>query len=183
MPPDPSENQDAPSATEEFLRLLGSHERRLLALVVAMTSDWSAAEDILQEVRIRLWKEFPRFDPARDFGAWARTIARFEVLNYRKKHQNLPWTFSEEFLDAMAEQAERTPDDQGERLRALGHCLEQISDANRGILMRYYRGSESLREIAEKLGRSYAGTRQLVVRTREVLAACVERTLNRMDRS
>ncbi len=73
--------------TQEYLRLLGQHEARLVGFIFSLVPHWADADDVAQEVRIALWNEFDKYDPAKDFGAWARTIAYYEVLTYRKKRQ------------------------------------------------------------------------------------------------
>ena len=171
---DPSRNNDR---TEEFLRLLSVQEQRLLAMILAMVPDWSAAEDIRQEVRIRLWKEFDRYDPTKDFGAWCRTIAYYEVLTYRKKKKLQHPTFSEEFFETIVDEVAAMPDDQSERLGALKHCLDKLPELNRKILLNYYSSDGPMREIAQQMGRTVDSTRQRMLRSRRALAECIEQQL------
>lgn len=64
-----SHSPDGDDRTREFLRLLGQHERRLRGFILSLVPHWADAEDIAQEVRIRLWEQFDNYDPAKDFGA------------------------------------------------------------------------------------------------------------------
>ena len=70
-----SSNPADPRSTEQFVELLGRNERQLSAYVLTLVADWNDAHDVLQEVRLRLWQQFADYDPAGDFGAWARSIA------------------------------------------------------------------------------------------------------------
>ena len=56
-------------------RLLAQYEPRLRGFILTLCPNWADAEDIAQEVKLRLWEQFDEYDPARDFGAWACTIA------------------------------------------------------------------------------------------------------------
>ena len=76
--------------TEQFLKLLGAHERSLFAYVYAIAPNWQDAEEIMQRVRIRIWQQFAQYDEARDFNAWARAIAYYLVLAYRKEKVIVP---------------------------------------------------------------------------------------------
>ena len=162
---------------EEFLRLLGKHEARINALILAMVPDWAAAEDIGQEVRIRLWKAFDQYDPSKDFGPWCRTIAYHEVLRYIKQTKRRHPAFSPEFFETVADQMARMPDDYNDRLRALSACLRKLAEFKRRLLMRYYAGNETMHEIAERIGRSFDATRQSILRSRKSVGECVKKTL------
>src|SRR6185436_3701537 len=69
------------SATEDFLRLLGQHERHLAAFVYSLVPRAADADDILQDVKVTMWREFAKFEPGTNFRAWARQIATHQVLN------------------------------------------------------------------------------------------------------
>ena len=47
--------------------------------------NWADADNIVQEVRIRLWQQFDSYDPTKDFGDWARAIAKYQALTYHKR--------------------------------------------------------------------------------------------------
>ena len=102
MTADDNKSVDEKARTNEYLRLLGRYERELQIYVLALVPNWSDADDIVQEVRIKLWNEFDRYDANRDFGAWSRTIAYYEILAARKKSSRwatdliaLPTAFSD----------------------------------------------------------------------------------------
>ncbi len=168
---------------KQFLQLLGMHERRLRAFIFALVPNWADAEEIAQETRIRLWEQFDRYDPAKDFGAWSRTIAYYLVLKEREKASRDRLVFSQEFLERVASEIEGVSDEWEARRRTLAECLQKCSAQQRQLLMRYYEGKESMREIAAQLGRSLDATRQSVLRTRTALAECVESALRREDHS
>ena len=82
---DPSHSPTNNERTREYLRLLGQHERRLRGFILSLVPNRADADDIAQEVKIRLWEQFDSYDPTKDFGVWARTIAHYQVLTYREK--------------------------------------------------------------------------------------------------
>jgi DNA-directed RNA polymerase specialized sigma24 family protein len=69
----------------EFVRLLAACERRLDNYVLALVPNWSDAEEIVQQAKLRLWERFEQYDRSKDFGAWACTIAYYEVLTFRTR--------------------------------------------------------------------------------------------------
>src|SRR5262249_9389917 len=55
----------------EFLPLFLKHQVGIRAFLGSLVRDPHARNDLFQEVALVLWHEFPRYDRARSFGAWA----------------------------------------------------------------------------------------------------------------
>ncbi len=168
--------------TRQFLTLLGRHERRLRGLILALVPNWADADDIAQEVRIRLWEQFDRYDPSKDFGAWARTIAYYQVLTYREKQSRRRKVIGDRFVEVVAEQAAAISEELDAAEEALKECFEKLPEAKRDLLIRYYSGERTTRQIAAESGRGFDATRQAILRTRSVLRDCVEEVLNEGER-
>lgn len=163
--------------TKAFLRLLSEHERRLRAFVLSLVPNWNDAEELVQETRIRLWEQFDRYDVSKDFGIWSRTIAYYLVLSYRKKRGREKARFTTEFMEAVAGEVAKQSTDLNSRHAALQRCLQKLGDAQREVLMRCYRGGETISQIAESLGRPLEAFRKSIYRTRLVLGRCVNDSL------
>ena len=96
-PPDSTEN------TEAYLRLLTQHDRWLATYVFSLVASATDAQDILQEVKVTMWKQFAKFEQGTNFRAWARKIATNQILNYRRSEKKRPSsTLDEEFIEAVA---------------------------------------------------------------------------------
>ena len=72
------------TSEENFVQLFASNERHLRAFVRSMGLDWTAVDDVVQTISLVMWRKWSTFDPATDFMRWARVIARFEVLKFRR---------------------------------------------------------------------------------------------------
>lgn len=163
--------------TTGFLRLLGLHERNLVTFILALVPSWADAEDIAQEVRIRLWEQYDQYDASKDFGAWARAIAYWEVLTWRKKAQRSPAWVDVEVMDLVAKAAEEYPPVGSERFIALQDCIEKLDPAHRRLVELYYSGRKSARQLAEELHRSFHAVRHTLQRSRLALAKCISRSV------
>ena len=67
--------------------------------------NWANAEDMAQDLKIRLWRQFGDYDATKDFGVWARTIVYYQVLAYRKKRSRHNRRISGACLEMIAETA------------------------------------------------------------------------------
>lgn len=159
-----------------FVELLGKSERQLNAFVLALVPNWPDADEVVQQTRIRLWEQFDKYDPTLDFGAWARTIAYYQVLTYRKQVGRRGALLSDVVLEQLAADANQL-DDLAPRKEALNECLKRLSPPQRALLAQCYGGSTSIREVSEGLGRSFTAVRQTLFRLRQLLYRCIEQRL------
>jgi RNA polymerase sigma-70 factor, ECF subfamily len=120
------------------------------SVALRVLGDTSAAEDILQEVFIQLWRSPAAFDSSRgNLGAWLAVIARNRAIDNMRKRR--PETDIEDVLVSIE------PDLAGdaERTRAMDkvrRALGAMSPAQRSALeMAYFEGLTHT-EIASKTG-------------------------------
>ncbi len=166
------------SATEDFLRLLGQNERHLAAFVYSLVPRAADADDILQDVKVTMWRQFEKFAPGTNFRAWARQIATHQVLNFRRAVQRRPNpTLEDSFIEAVAAEIDRQADDLEHRCDALQHCLQKLSEAHRKIIVWRYFDNCGIDEIAARSQRSAEAVYQLLSRIRGMLNDCVSRQL------
>jgi len=164
-------------ATAEFVRLMGESERRLRAFVLCMVPHWADADEIMQPTRVRIWEQFDEYDPNKDFGAWARTIAYYLVLAQREKQSRLPKLQSQGFLESVARQFDEASPEVESRERALRVCLQEQNDAARRLLRHFYSRGESLAEIAAGVNISANAVKKRLARTRAALAKCIAKRM------
>ena len=172
-----SDRSSSAGSAPEFIRLLGLNERLLNGYILSLVPNWADADEIAQETKLRLWEQFQTYDPSRDFGAWARTIAHFQVLTYRKKAGRERARFSGEFVALVDQEAARYQGELESRRSAMGRCLKKLDPERSALLRRYYGGPRTLREIAGDIGRSAAWVEKEMQRIRNLLALCIRKAL------
>ena len=175
----PDESDTLRRSTAEFVRLLKQHDRRIASFIFALVSNWSDAEDLLQETSVRLWEQFDEYRPGADFGAWACTIARYMVMAYRKKQQRNRLQLSSDVIEKVALELDAAAAEQNDRLRALAACLKKCDGRSRKLLRLCYEKNAQIKNIAERLGRSITGLYMALSRLRKALYDCVENELQR----
>ena len=172
---------DCDQRNAEFVRLLKQHDRRVAAYIFSLVPNWNDAEDLVQNTCVRLWEQFDQYRPGEDFGAWACTIARYEVMTYRKQACREKLHFSSEVVDALAMQVAADHDSAGRRLQALVDCSRQLTDSARKLLDLCYAKRVKIKDAAVQVGRSVNATYLMLSRVRRDLHDCVEATLKRED--
>ncbi len=165
-------------ATEEFVRLLTKNERRVYAFILTLIANWADADEILQETNARLWKEFSRYQPGSDFGAWACTVAKYQVLTFLKKQgrERLEFVgFSDQFIQSVATQEAAADEQLSARHLALARCLGKLSQVNRDLIQAYYRPGATVKALAARFG---ARPTLSIRRCRACAAPCTSASTN-----
>lgn len=172
---------DSDDRSEQFVRLLKKHERRLNAYVVSLMHNWIDAEDILQEVAVDLWRRFGEYDPRGDFGAWACTVAYYQVLSYRKQRGRQRVHLSEESDRLLSEEIAVVSEETNGHQDILARCMDKLSDSDRGFLRAYYSGI-SIAVLSQQFARKAASLYKDLSNLRRGLRACVERVVREEER-
>lgn len=165
--------------TTAFLELLTTHERALSIYVHSLVPRDSAAEDILQQTKLLLWKHFDDFQIGTHFLAWARKTAFHQILTHRrqKKREHLP--LDEVALEALGMAVTQLAGDVSLRQEALRTCLARLPKEHRQLVqLRYYEDLE-IEQVADKLRRTAGAVYRALSRVRMSLMECVERQVAR----
>lgn len=177
-----SQELDRDSRNKEFVRLFQQNERKLYGYILSLVPSITATDEICQETSLRLWEQFDQFDPKTSFGAWACTVAYYQVLKFRKMQKRERLRFDSKLLDHLAERAAVRREELAVQQSYLIDCLARINEFKRQVLRLYYRFGMTANVVAEKLGRSAAAVEKTLVRTRRDLQGCIEAAMRREGR-
>lgn len=168
---------------EEFVRLLAGAQRRLFLFVFALVPNAIEAEEIVQNTSVIMWQKFAQFRKGENFLHWACGIARNEVLKYRDRTARREATFSNDFIELMADVAVPLLEVVDERRQALQRCLEELQPHHRHLLTERYQEGVPTDELARRLGKTADAVRRMLHRIRLALYDCVQRKLASPDLS
>jgi len=163
---------------EAFRRLVEAHQARVVGTISKMLGSDAEAEDLAQQVFIRIWKSAPRYRPTAKFTTWLFRITRNLVFNElrRKRH------FVDQ-ADEMPEPAERRdqePDKvlmEGELQSAIQDAIDQLPESQRlAIILRRYEGM-AYEEIAAVMGTTVPAVKSILFRARAELRERLEKYL------
>jgi len=138
-----------------FEELVERYQTRLLNFIYRTIGDREKAEDLVQEVFIRVYRHLHRFDPAKKFSTWIYTIAsnlaKNELRNRSRNplvlFQTMKNTWEDEDRPLQFEDALSRPDD----LYRKRHLRELVEEAT-ARLPEHHRQVFVLRELE---GKSY----------------------------
>lgn len=164
---------------QKFVTLLESEKMNLVSFVLALVGDRHVADDLYQNTCLELWRIRRTFRAGTDFGAWARTVARYQVLRHFRKRKREKVHYSSETVSRIAAAYASPPaeNDSRETRAALASCLKELSEEQRRILKNRYNDGNPIRTLANENGRSEVGIKVMLLRLRQRLARCVKSKL------
>ena len=158
-----------------FIAEISEAQTPLRAYILKLVGNHHAAQDILQETNIILWKKRMDWDPSTVFLKWAYRVAYFQTkAHFRdqsRERQRL--AFSDSLLELLS-QDEPQFQSEAQIHQALDRCLSKMDADKRDTLMQRYDGCQSVESIAEQLGQSPNTLSQSLRRLRSKLSRCIE---------
>ncbi len=155
--------------TAAFGRVVERYQRRLFALLLILTREPSAAEELAQDAFVRAFTHLDAYDERRPFYPWLATIAVRLAQNWLTRRGRL----------AAREGPTPAPDiDNGmaadpldaliadEHGRRLWRMVAVLPSGERAAVLLYYRQEMSVRDIAHALGVTSGTVKTLLFRAR-----------------
>jgi RNA polymerase sigma-70 factor (ECF subfamily) len=140
----------AQSGSREALdELFKSIQEPLFRYVVSLVRDQHLAEDILQEVFIRIYRKLRWLREPQAFRAWSYQIASREAFRYLNRERR----WSDQLRDeaALANQAVVESEFPRKLIESLPQLIEKLSPASRAVVVLFYLHEMSLVETAAVL--------------------------------
>lgn len=161
-----------------FASLVERHQNMVVGTVAKMLGNASEAEDISQQVFLRVWKHAKRYKPSAKFTTYLFTITRnlvFNEVRRRKRRNEVSSDEREEFSrQLIPDKAEHQPDQELARreFRAMvDQAIAALPEQQRmAVVLRRYE-QMPYEQIAEVLELSLPAVKSLLFRARTSLRA------------
>ena len=168
-----------------FEELVVRHQNAVVGTVAKMLGNANDAEDIAQQVFVRLWKSAPRYKPTAKFTTFLFTIVRNLVFNETRRRKSRKVHSleeqEEEWHQQLSGDAREQPDEevlQGELKVAIDKAIESLPEKQRmAVILRRY---ENLpyEDIATTLDLSVSAVKSQLFRARGALREALQQYLD-----
>ncbi len=167
-------NEDA------FAQLIRRNQHKVFAVIYRFLGDRAEAEDLAQEVFLRVYRTAGRYEPTAKFSTWLYRIAtnislnairnrgRFHAISLEVSSQDDSDNFHREIPDETSPDPGSAMNDE-ELSRVVMHAIEQLPEQQKSaIILNKYEGL-SYEDVAEILGCSVMAVKSLLSRARSNL--------------
>ena len=119
---------------ESFVRALTRCERVIRAYIRgAGISRPEDVDEITQEVSLIAWQKFDHLENVDEFPRWACVIARYRVLEFRRKRFRDRLVLDDKVFELLVKEALEETDRNEAILRHLERCLEELPPTSRKV--------------------------------------------------
>ena len=170
-----------------FEQLVGLWQDRLVTLFVHHTGDHATAEDLTQEVFLRVYRARSTYKPTAKFTTWVHTIANNVASDlrqraYRRKERGVPTNVSasssaiglEQLAVAASGHMPTRAADRAEVQAVVQQALAGLNERQRMAVLLAKFEQCSLDEIAAAMGLSVPAVKSLLFRARDQLRGAIE---------
>jgi len=165
-----------------IVELLTTIQLPLRIYIQSLLPGDSAAADVAQQANALIWQKRNDFEIGTNFKAWAFSIARYEVLNYRKRQaRDSMLIFSDELEETFAEELSARTDTIEHQHEILQRCLGKLKPKDRDLLLHRYAKTGTLKDYAQQSGHSVGGLKVTLFRLRSALLRCMRENSDNQD--
>ena len=157
-----------------FEQIVKLYRENLILFIQQYVRDYQSAEDVSQDVFVKLYLKKPHYSPKASFKTWLYTIAKREALNHLKKKKR------EEIVDVSAfddddddEEDYLEPILSDERKITLHRALDELTPEYRRALYLCYFEDMAVNEIAVLLDKRPAQISDMLYNAKKALKSVI----------
>jgi RNA polymerase sigma-70 factor, ECF subfamily len=170
-----------------FEELVARYQQRVVTLLEHLVRDRSSAEDLAQDVFLKVFRSRKSYEPSAKFATWFFTIANNVASNARRdrarRHEvNIASTGSsestalplQEMALATSSQMPARRADKSEMAEIVRQAMESLSERQRTALLLCKFEGMSYQDIADTMGMTVKAAKSLLMRARVNLKEILE---------
>jgi len=161
---------------QNLIRAISKYERILRAFIrgsgVYRPDD---IDEVMQEVLVKVWSKLEQLRNIDDFPKWAIVIAKYEVLNFRKKKARDRLVLNDKVTELLMDEGEDETSN-SDLLKKLEHCLSFLNKNQQDLIKTAYQPGILMDELTKSFGIKANAIYQKLWRIRQKLALCVKST-------
>jgi RNA polymerase sigma-70 factor (ECF subfamily) len=153
------------------------YRHTLMAFIRALVRDNDVAEDIFQEVWVKLAEGTESGLEVLDVKKWCRGTAKNLILQYWQKNRGQKIVVDTTLIQFVAQSFEEQESERllwDARREALRHCIEELPAKQKQVLQLRYDEQLPIATIAARLQKTAANIMVVLSRTRFALADCAD---------
>lgn len=167
---------------ERYAEIIERYQGKLFAYLYRLIGNRDEAEDLLQDVFIKAYKNLHSYDVSRKFSSWIYRIAHNEAVNYIKRKslkRFISWEDISSTKDKLVSQSTEDGADDAwirkESIKEVDDAIKRLPIKYKQVLLLRYFSDKSYEEIGEILGKPVNTVGTLINRAKKNLAEVMEK--------
>jgi RNA polymerase sigma factor (sigma-70 family) len=152
----------------DFRAIYDQYAAKIYGKCLKMLRDEYAAEDVCQDILMKVFQNLAKFEKKSKFSTWVYAITHNSCVDYlRKKKRKKKQEEERKIYMTRLGRPEHGIQEKNERKSAeLQEVMAQISFSDEEILRMKYELGMSIRDIAEELGKSESAVKMKILRAK-----------------
>jgi len=164
-----------------YADLIRRHQRYVFTLALRFAKNREDAEEIAQDCFVKAYRALSSFNGESKFSTWLYSIVYTTAMTHLRKKRVNTTSIDDEgtFIQLESQSAglENNSAEQRSRSYYLNQAIEQLLPDDAMIITLFYKGEQSLEEIAQTMGLEANTVKVKLFRARQRLKERLERTL------
>lgn len=152
-----------------FEVLVTRYKNLVYSLILRMINDTEEANDLAQEVFIKIYKNLDKYYPDYKFSTWVIRITTNHVIDYRRKQKQETVSSDEMEFDIAGEDSPETDFIKKERSKKLSQVVGDLPDMYKIPIVLYHQQGLSYQEIADITDEPLSKVKNRIFRGRKML--------------
>lgn len=153
-----------------FRELMERYSSRVFSLVVRIVDNGCDAEEIVQDVFVKAYRNLSGFDSRSSFSTWLYRIACNEAVSHARRSKHRDMVVDTDRLAVLCDSdVDVFFNSDDERLAALPDAIDRLTPDERALITLFYYDGLPIGEAADILGISVSNAKVRLMRTRRKL--------------
>lgn len=168
-----------------FEKLFNKYKRPIMNYIFQMIQDPVKAEEITQDVFLKVYKNAEQYDPNKKFTTWLWTIAKYTVIDFirKKKEVMIEDALSSHDEDSEVSLVDQIPSNEDlieDKIIRLSEkeivqmCISKLPKIQKETIQLRVFSELPYTEIGEIIGKSEKAIKSIISRAKESLKVCVK---------
>lgn len=154
---------------EYFSEIITRHKNLVYSVVLRMVNNQDDANDLAQEVFIKVYKNLDKYFPDFKFSTWIVKITTNHVIDYRRKKKYETVSMEEIEYKLISENTPEQDCLEKEERLLLNQLLNKLPDIYKVPIVLYHQQGLSYQEIAETINEPLSKVKNRIFRGRKLL--------------
>lgn len=154
---------------EIFSELVSRYKNLVYSIILKMTADGEEANDLAQEVFIKIYKNLDKYFPDYKFSTWIIRITTNHVIDYRRKKKQETVPFEEVDYEISSGSSPEEIYIKKEQKEMLEELVGSLPEMYKIPIVLYHRQGLSYQEIADVINEPLSKVKNRIFRGRKML--------------
>lgn len=159
-----------------FSELMTRYKNLVYSVILRMVNEREEANDLAQEVFIKVYKNLHKYYPEYKFSTWIIRITTNHVIDYRRKKKQESVPIEDVEYELSSEESPESVYMKKEQKESLNGLLDSMPDMYKIPIVLYHKEGLSYQEIAEIIQEPLSKVKNRIFRGRKMLKESIMNT-------